>query len=630
MRIIRPLDDMAAVTTSNAPDDEVATWEPEGRDLLEYLDAPIFDVVGDTLIASDRQRSGQMYRMAISSGVVEFLWSAPRQFVKGIAISPDLRYYAAHSVSSSRRSIVVYKNSIDPDHYGAVFYSNVPANFNMSSFQWLQDGTGFVVQKEDTSGVVFVDATTFIETPIFTPSDSEITSLFDHIGGSKSNYRLGATSIAKVGGMFAFTGLVFADTSLGSDTRITVRAKFNADGSSKSVSHSHPDTGLLRYNSARDEVLLFSGNSVLSCGDLDSFMLGNEAVATTVPDCFPADSSIRTTATHLITRSLSSAPYWNYRLLTDYSLDKSLPALPDRGEGIAVGTDYTAVQQNQGIALIQNSDDSIIQQLNPNVTKGDTYIYNDKVYEVLTNNNMQPDKGTAAEPPTWLDLGAINRLRMFDNKIDNVTRGNGSLNITIDAKQALNGIALFNVTAATVQITMTDGTYGLVYDTGEVLMRDTSQIRGWYDWFFSSRPKMRDLARIDLPTFPNAIVEVTLTGDNVSLGEIAIGRVQKIGETQYGGTSVGIIDSSIKERDDFGNFVIAERPFSKRVEFDVHVPTSGISGVQNILASYRAKPVVYVGAEGEEALVVFGFYRDFQINYTSYSIAASTITVEGL
>ena len=342
--------------------------------------------------------------------------------------------------------------------------------------------------------------------------------------------------------------------------------------------------------------------------------------------------SIKVSDTNIINRSLSTSPYWNYRLLTDYSLDKSLPALPDRGEGIAVGANYTVVQQNQGVAVLDNTDDSIIAQQNPNVTVGDTYIYQDHVFEVLSDNNDKPDTGALKDPsPTWLDRGYINPLRMFDGKLDSLTTAEGSLTLTVNSGGLNNGIALFNVGAATVQISVDDATEGNVYDTGQITMRDNSVVLGWHDYFFTPRPAKKDLARIDLPTYPGATITVTLSapGATVELGEIVLGRVQTLGETQYS-SSVGIIDSSRKERDQFGNFNILERPFSKRAEYDVQIMRAATSGVQRILAGYRATPIVYIGEIEEEALIVFGFYRDFQLNYDNFSVSHATITVEGL
>lgn len=621
MRIIRPLDDMAAVTTSDAPDDDVAVWEAQGRDLLSTLSKPIFDIAGGNLYAVD-EMGGDIYKQNLSTGVTSKITGIISTVkYKDFRVSPNESYfYVSYSVDGTIYVRVIEFSSMSvkwSDQYDIPWSSMYSfESLGSDSAVWAGDSSKITVGlgKE----VVDVLVGTWVATTIFSSS---------FVG--YNNYLISSMVIAA-----GWVYLAGQDSGFDVSGRIDLFfIGFPVGGSPSAhnkVYSASPSPVYLRDNPVISEIRIIARNNI------SSWAYGTDTINQTIFSTniyIDRPQAIKITDTHLITRSLSTSPVWNFYNLSDYSLDTSLtiPALPDRGEGIAIGTNYTVVQQNQGIVLVDNTTRELVAQQNPNVIKGDTYIYNDKVYEVLTNNNDQPDEGAAKDPsPTWLDLGAINRLRMFDNKINSVTRGNGSLNITIDAKQALNGIALFNVTAATVQITMTDGTYGLVYDTGEVTMRDTSQIRGWSDWFFSLRPKMRDLARIDLPTFPNAIVEVTLTGDSVSLGEIVIGRVQKIGETQYGGTSVGIIDSSIKERDDFGNFVIAERPFSKRVEFDVHVPTSGISGVQNILAGYRAKPVVYVGAEGEEALVVFGFYRDFQINYTSYSIAASTITVEGL
>ncbi|OJT01237.1 hypothetical protein BEE62_14910 [Marinobacter nauticus] len=330
-------------------------------------------------------------------------------------------------------------------------------------------------------------------------------------------------------------------------------------------------------------------------------------------------------------QSSSVQPYNRRIIASDYSAGTAFP-VSENFNDVEYSDSYVVFLRSDGsYEIVDIATNSLLEQTNPTVTAGDIYTYGNRNYEALEDNSDRPDLGAQLEVPTWLDLGYINPLRMFDTKLDSRTTAPSPLTITVTPGMITNGLALFNVSAATVQVTMDDPTDGQVYDSGAIQMLDNSAVNNWWDFFFAPYLEKADLALIDLPPYPDATLTITLSSDggDVALGEMVLGRVQNIGEAQYG-TSVGIIDASTKERDIFGNFEIIERKFSKRAEFDVSVPTSSASGMQRILAQYRATPVVWVGNMGLEATIVYGFYRDFQINFSHYSLSDATITVEGL
>jgi len=195
----------------------------------------------------------------------------------------------------------------------------------------------------------------------------------------------------------------------------------------------------------------------------------------------------------------------------------------------------------------------------------------------------------------------------------------------------VNGLALFNVDAATVQITYTDPTDGLVYDTGQISMLDNSGVQDWYGFFFDPYLVKADLARVDLPAYIDGTVQITLdgAGADVAIGEVVLGTIYKIGDAQYG-SSAGIIDFSRKEQDQFGNFEIVPRRFSKRAEFDAVIPPAYGGSVQRTLARLRATPVVWIGSVDLEETIVYGYFREFDILLSNPAFSNVTITVEGL
>ena len=267
--------------------------------------------------------------------------------------------------------------------------------------------------------------------------------------------------------------------------------------------------------------------------------------------------------------------------------------------------------------------------VNPQYQIGEQAIFQDEVYEAVQQTQLRPDIG--AQNGEWLNLGAVNSLRMFDGKLDSLTSGPDELVIELRVNTLVNGLALFNVTAQTIQVEVVDDSDGTVYDTGPVVMIDNSTVNDWYSFFYEPYTPKKDIAFVDLPPYPGALIRVTVSGpgQEVSIGQLVLGTIMNIGRTQYG-TSVGIIDFSRKEQDQFGNFNIVPRRFSKRAEYDVKIDTNAVAGAQRTLANFRTTPVVWIGKEEQEETIVYGFFRDFDITISNFSLSDATITVEGL
>lgn len=261
---------------------------------------------------------------------------------------------------------------------------------------------------------------------------------------------------------------------------------------------------------------------------------------------------------------------------------------------------------------------------------GELVVFNLRVYEALTTTTDQPDEGVLADPPTWLDLGVVNRWRMFDGIIGQATTNSGTIEATVQFPQVVNAISFFGLQGNTLKVTVADSVDGIVYEREEPL-QDNSAITSWYAYFFEPIIQREDLTLLDLPQYQNA--EITIEIDAglgiAECGEAVIGRQQVIGVTNFG-TSVSIQDYSRKERDQFGNVTVVERRFAKLVDYDVTIETMAASSVQSILARFRARPIVYIGDENRPETVAYGFYRGWRIGLDNPAISSATIEVEGI
>lgn len=263
-------------------------------------------------------------------------------------------------------------------------------------------------------------------------------------------------------------------------------------------------------------------------------------------------------------------------------------------------------------------------------TEGDRRIYQHRIYEVIASSTTDnPASGAASSPPTWLDLGATNRWRMFDDKVGTQTTNPGSIQVKFQPGEVVNSVAMLNLRGSSVRVELIDPVDGIVYER-DVPLVDAS-VSSWYDYFFAPFPRRTDFVLLDLPAYGTATLSVTVdAGSEVAaVGHMVVGQQADLGIALYG-TGVGIIDYSRKATDEFGNTVVVQRDFSKRAEFDVVVDTTRVSHVQRVLAGIRAQPVIWIGEESYEATILFGYYRDFSISISGPSVSDATITVEGL
>lgn len=156
-------------------------------------------------------------------------------------------------------------------------------------------------------------------------------------------------------------------------------------------------------------------------------------------------------------------------------------------------------------------------------------------------------------------------------------------------------------------------------------------VDNWYDYFYQDYTLLSEAIFQNVPSYTRTRITVSVVGDIVRCGIAFAGSSYPLGTTQYG-ASAGIIDYSKKETDEFGTTTFIRRAFSKRMNVNIILPSSDLYRVQKILSDIRATPCVWIGSEDEiyRPLVMYGYYRDFnlEIPYPEYSYCS--LQIEGL
>lgn len=256
------------------------------------------------------------------------------------------------------------------------------------------------------------------------------------------------------------------------------------------------------------------------------------------------------------------------------------------------------------------------------VTTGDH-----SIYESLQNGNT--GNAPVTSPTWWLKVSATNRWKAFDIKVaDQVSRAT-SINYVL-APGIIDAMALLNIDATSVQVTITDPTDGVVSDQTIDLTSAENVIDG-YTYCFEPIIRRTDLALFDLPPYATASVSITVTytGGTAKLGELIVGRASRLGYTEYS-PSVGIVDYSRKEVDTFGNYIVVQRAFSKRVSCNLFLDNGYVDEVVRQLSLYRATPLVWVAADDYTSLIVYGYYRSFDVVIPYPTQSTCSLEIEGL
>lgn len=257
-----------------------------------------------------------------------------------------------------------------------------------------------------------------------------------------------------------------------------------------------------------------------------------------------------------------------------------------------------------------------------------------RIYESIVGgvDATPPENATGGETPKWLEIGPTNRWAMFDDVVGTVTTSSTSIVVVLQAGSA-GGIAALELIGETLVVSIKDQPGGSVVFEREVDL-DGSQIDSVFDWFFAEREQRTDVVLTSLPTqFPDQEISITITPYSgvAAVGVCKIGLLHVIGSTQYNAT-VSLEDYSRKVRDEFGRYEIVERSWSKKTRQRVVTDPIGFNRIYRLLASVRAKPCVWLASDEQryQPLVVYGFYRTFEIDVAYHALHYCSLEIEGL
>ncbi len=268
-------------------------------------------------------------------------------------------------------------------------------------------------------------------------------------------------------------------------------------------------------------------------------------------------------------------------------------------------------------------------------TQGDRRIVGINAYEVLAQSTTDsPLDGIAKAVPSWLDLGPINRWRMFRKRAGNTwsigtyTENPESIDVTIRPGARINSFGLVGVRASSVQVQMIiDGE--VVYD--QTFAMSLKAGGSYYRYYFGPFVTKDNVARFDLPPFANADIRVVASapGGVARIGMFVIGMGREIGIATYG-TGLGTESYSSVNEDAFGNVTIVPRGKRRFVDFDIVMRGDQLSSALRTLEPLSDTAALYVGAEEIDPTIIVGRFERLALVLTTFNRAEYTLEVRSL
>ena len=260
------------------------------------------------------------------------------------------------------------------------------------------------------------------------------------------------------------------------------------------------------------------------------------------------------------------------------------------------------------------------------------YIVGDRVSRLTIHKIYQRAvAGTTATAPeldttNWVEVGSTNRWRMFDQANESQTSKADSIIVTLTPGVLADTAAFLNLDGDTLRVKVASTTYDQT-----ITLRDRAVV-DWYSYFFEPFMSKTEVVFSGLPLLTSNAITFTLakTGGIAKMGVAILGLAKAFGGTEYG-ASVGIIDYSTKSTNAFGNTTVVRRAYSKRMNVDLFIESAKVDELQRVLADYRATPAVWIGAANMYgALIVYGYYRSFDIVIAYLSHSKCRLEIEGL
>lgn len=227
------------------------------------------------------------------------------------------------------------------------------------------------------------------------------------------------------------------------------------------------------------------------------------------------------------------------------------------------------------------------------------------------------DQYPPANPTVWIDYGATNSYKMFDDIIGSQTEFDTSMTLVLESNR-LNMISFLNMdNVSSITIVQTDL---ITLDTFERTIELINYgVLSLYDYFYKPVSYRRDLVIQDLQFLIDAKLTITFNANGIGkVGAVTTGLADEVGLTLYG-SKVRLKDYSTYSTDDYGNTSFAKRGYARIITGQVLVDTNVIDETITKLSALRGGLTLFVADEREDgfgSLTTLGYIETLELEPT--------------
>lgn len=241
-----------------------------------------------------------------------------------------------------------------------------------------------------------------------------------------------------------------------------------------------------------------------------------------------------------------------------------------------------------------------------------------------------------ATPTRWLDIGPTNKWAMFDQNRSIQSVNTGLIEVVISPGKRVNSIGLLGLESTTIRVEVLDILDNVLWDSG-IVNTNARLTLTWTDYFFGPFGYKPSYLEMNLPPYSSAKIKVTITntaGDAKCSGVVLGNRVY-LGATQYNARSDSLNFSRI-ERDDFGNSLLIPRRTVPKTSQTLYANKNLVNTIRKVREDLNAVPALWSGLDEDnsseyfESILIFGIYKQFEIDIAQPSFAIVTLELEEL
>lgn len=225
------------------------------------------------------------------------------------------------------------------------------------------------------------------------------------------------------------------------------------------------------------------------------------------------------------------------------------------------------------------------------------------IYESLINDNQDNDPATQSTTlPAWLDLGKINRWRMFDEYLNTVSSNPDLIEtVLVPSEPGADTVAMYQLKAESVTIERLSSSDDVLWTSGAISLSGRRSVIIEMDQALTEGEKIR--------------TSISNPGQIVECGKLVFGKARDVGQVEWG-VEANVISYGRQRVDEFGRAFLRPGNTAKQIRATAWIKTEDVDDVYWALEDLENIPCVWDFNGDDTAfttLEAYGVYRDNRI-----------------